>query len=308
MIRDLLRRAFIENAPLKGVAMILAITLFILVRGDKETERSVRVALAVVRPEGRVLVANPPDEVEVTLRGPWTRIKRLNPKDIDPIVVDLTKVDDGDVTLDESMVRIPAGLKVMSIKPARFAVAFEHMKKLPVVPEPAGAPADGYIVSKITADPAAVPVRGVKSVLEGLHDVRTLPVPVATKRASFHTQVALAPLPRGAVAEDDLIEVDVSIVEEAAAKALGAVPVETRPPEGVPRPPNLEVIPAKVEVVLRGGAAAMRQVVPEDVKVIVELHPEDLAAKQRRARVTVEGLPEGVAAEVHPKEVTLRPK
>jgi YbbR domain-containing protein len=118
-MRDLLRRAFIENAPLKGVAMILAITLFILVRGDKDTERSVRVALAIVRPEGRVLVANPPDEVEVTLRGPWTRIKRLNPKDVDPIVLDLSKVDDGDITLDSTMVHIPAGLRVASIKPAR---------------------------------------------------------------------------------------------------------------------------------------------------------------------------------------------
>jgi YbbR domain-containing protein len=308
MIRDLLRRAFIENAPLKGVAMILAITLFILVRGDKDTERSVHVALAIVRPEGRVLLANPPDEVEVTLRGPWTRIKRLNPKDVDPIVLDLSKVDDGDIVLDSTMVHIPAGLRVASIKPARFAVAFEHVKKLPVVPEPAGAPAEGYIVSKITADPSAVSVRGVKAVLDGLHDLRTLPVPVATKRMTFRAQVGLAPLPKGAEAEEDLIEVEVSIVEEAAARTLGAVTVITRPPVGVPKPPNLEVIPSKVEIVLRGGAAAIRQVQADEVKAVVELHPEDLGAKQRRARVTVEGLPEGVAAEVHPKEVVLVPK
>ena len=307
-MRDLLRRAFIDNAPLKGVAMILAITLFILVRGDKDTERSVRVALAVVRPEGRVLVANPPDEVEVTLRGPWTRIKRLNPKDVDPIVVDLSKVDDGDVTIDESMLHIPAGLRVAAIKPARFAVAFEHVRKLPVVAEPAGAPAEGYIVSKIVADPAVVSVRGVKTVLDGLHDLRTLPVPVASKRDSFHAQVALAPLPRGATAADDLIDVDVTIVEQAAAKTLGAVTVVARPPPGVPRPPNLQVIPPRVEVVLRGGAAAMRQVKPDEVIAVVDIHPEDLGQRQRRARVTVEGLPEGVAAEVHPKEVVLVPK
>src|SRR5262249_52487718 len=162
--------------------------------------------------------ANPPGEVEVTLRGPWTRIKRLNPKDVDPIVVDLTKIDDGEVTLEESMVHVPAGLKVMSVKPARFAVAFEHVKKVPVVPEPAGAPARGPGGEKRPPAPRVVAVHGQRSVLEGLHDLRTLPVPVATKRVSFRAQVGLAQLPRGATAEEDLIEVEVQIVEEAAAK------------------------------------------------------------------------------------------
>ena len=309
-MRDLLRRAFVENAPLKGVAMILSITLFILVRGDKETERTVRVALAVVRPEGRVLVNDLPDEVEITLRGSWTRIKRLNPKDVDPIVIDLTKADDGDIVLEESMVRVPAGLRVASIKPTRLVVQFEHVKKVPVVPEPAGAPADGYIVQRIVADPPTVSVRGVKSVVDGLHDVRTLPVPVTGKRTTFHAQVGLAPLPNGALAEGDTIDVEVFIVEEAASKTLAGLLITLRPPEGVPRPPNLTANPSRVDVVLRGGAAAMRQALAAaaEVKAFVDIHPQDFAGKQRRARVIVEGLPEGVAAEVHPKEVVLVPK
>ena len=100
-MRDFLRRWFLENVALKSVALVLAVTLFILVRGEKETERSVRVRLAYVKPDDRTLVTEVPQTVDVWVRGPWTRIKRLDTEDIDPVVVDLAKVGDGEVTLEE---------------------------------------------------------------------------------------------------------------------------------------------------------------------------------------------------------------
>src|SRR5262249_49626245 len=101
VLRALLRRWFLENAALKVVALGLAVTLFILVRGEKETERAVRVGLAYIKPTDRVLVTDVPDSMDVWVRGPWTRIKRLDPAEVDPVVVDLTKVADGDIVLDE---------------------------------------------------------------------------------------------------------------------------------------------------------------------------------------------------------------
>src|SRR5262249_32572844 len=106
MVHDLLRRWFLENVALKTVALVLAVTLFIRVRGEKETERSVKVRIAYIKPDDRVLVSDVPQTVDVWVRGPWTRIKRLDTDDIDPLVVDLTKVGDGQVTLDESSVRL----------------------------------------------------------------------------------------------------------------------------------------------------------------------------------------------------------
>src|SRR6187549_2064021 len=124
MFRDLLRRWFLDNAALKRVALVLAITLFILVSGEKETERSVKVAVAYVRPEDRVLVSEVPDTLEVWVRGPWTRIKRLDPADVDPIVVDLTKSGDGEIRFDNDQLRLPAGLEVRAIRPSSIRVAF----------------------------------------------------------------------------------------------------------------------------------------------------------------------------------------
>src|SRR5262245_1122947 len=143
MVRAFLRRWFLENAALKLVAFVLAITLFILVSGEKETERSVRVGVAYVRPTDRVLVSDVPDSVEVSLRGSWTRIKRVDPADVDPILIDLTKRGDGEVTIDDNDIRVPAGLQVVSIRPAKILVQFEHLKRVPVVPELVGATAEG---------------------------------------------------------------------------------------------------------------------------------------------------------------------
>src|SRR5262245_10178833 len=116
MLRKIARKAFVENATIKGVALILAITVFILVRGDKETERVVKVSVAYAKPDDRVLMADLPDSVSVRVRGPWTRIKRLDPENVEPILVDLTKLSDGEFLFDEDMIDLPPGLRVASIK------------------------------------------------------------------------------------------------------------------------------------------------------------------------------------------------
>jgi len=116
-MKEFLRRAFTENAALKTVAFILAVTLFILVRGDKETERNIPVSVAYVKPQDQTLLGDVPGSVEVRVRGPWTRIKRLDASDVDPILVDLTRAAEGELRIAEDLIHLPPGLRVASIKP-----------------------------------------------------------------------------------------------------------------------------------------------------------------------------------------------
>ncbi len=309
MLGTLLRRWFYDNALLKLVALVLAVTLFILVSGEKETERTVRVGVAYVRPTDRVLVSDVPDSLEVTVRGSWTRIKRLDPADVDAIVIDLTKRGDGEIAIDEDDIRIPAGLRVVSIRPAKLMVQFEHMKRVPVVPELVGASAEGYVVERVVADPVAIAVRGPARVVDSITDARTLPVSVSGKRGPFRSSIALAPLPGGAVAEVDNVAVEVIIVEEVSTRTVQALPVTLRPPVGAQRagtPPGLRVEPQTVNLVLRGGRAAMKQVAERAITASVELHIQDYSlGSSRQAPVLVSGVPAGVAVEVHPREITL---
>jgi len=306
-MKDILRRALVENAALKAVAMVLAITLFVLVRGDRETERSVRVDVAYVPAKDRELVSEVPKSVDVWVRGPWTRIKRLDPAAVDAIVVDLSKLEEGEYTFSESMIRLPAGLQVASIRPPKFAVQFEQQKRVPVVPETTGAPAEGFSVAAIQAQPPAVIVRGSRRAVDQITDARTLPIALAGKRASFRRSVALAPLPLGiAVLEDAIIDVDVDIAEEPESRALGSFPVLLRPPPEHPSVTGIELVPAKVAISLRGGHSAIARVEPAHVYVYVTLRIEDFVPGQsRQAVVLIEGLPAGVASEVNPREITV---
>jgi YbbR domain-containing protein len=308
-VRDLLRRWFLENVALKTVALVLAVTLFILVRGEKETERSVKVRVAYVKPVDRTLINEVPQTVDVWVRGPWTRIKRLDTDDIDPVVLDLTKAGDGEVPLEDSAVRLPVGLRVMSIRPAKVAVAFEYQKRVPVVPEVVGALASGFVVRALSAEPAVVGVRGPKGVIDGVVDVRTMPIPLAGKRAPFHGEVALVPPPRGAACDAERVDVTVQIEEEVAQKTLAALPIQVMPPPGVKNPPGYDVAPSAVDVLLRGPKNAIKQVDDHKVTAVVDLHVEDLTPQAPRAApVMVRGTPPGVAVEVHPSEITLSMK
>ncbi len=318
-MKEFLHRAFTENAALKAVAFILAVTLFILVRGDKETERNIPVSVAYVKPGGQTLLQDVPGTVEVRVRGPWTRIKRLDASDVDPILIDLTRVSEGELPIAEDLVHLPPGLRVASIKPARITVAYVHEKELLIVPQWSGTPADGFRLEHRGDDPdhplttpSRLEVRGPKAVLDGLTNVKTLPISLDDRKAGFHARVGLVPLPEGAMPDVELqdVGVDVSIVEELAKRVVAAVPVQVRLPAGATYGKLGEptVQPATVEIVLSGSRVTLAKVVEREVKAVVELHHEDLVVvRPRQARVLVEGTRPGVQSEVNPPEVLLVP-
>jgi hypothetical protein len=252
-----------------------------------------------------------PDTIEVWVRGSWTRIKRLDNNDVDPIVVDLTKHTDGEIRFEADDIRLPAGLKVASIRPTSIHVSFERIKRVPVLPELVGAPPEGFIVEQVAAEPAAIGVRGGESAVAGISEVRTLAVSVAGKRGPFRLRVALAPMPGGVVADADTVDVDVQIVEELKTQRLPAVPVKIRPPPGAARPPSavFDATPPVVDITLRGGAAAMKRLDPSQIGASVEAQIGDYVAGAGRAvPVLVSGTPPGVAIEVFPREISLTPR
>src|SRR3954468_23795486 len=121
MARPLLVRAFTEELPIKLLSMVLAVTLFVLVRNDKDATSGAYVKVIYTLPEDRVLVSDPVPEVKVSVRGPWTKLQHLD-RSIEPIRIDLTKVHasagPSDVRIDEDLVRMPLGVRVASITPS----------------------------------------------------------------------------------------------------------------------------------------------------------------------------------------------
>jgi YbbR domain-containing protein len=311
-MRAFLKRAFTENAPLKAVALILSITLFILVRGDKETERHVRVAVAYIKPEGRQIVGDLPQAIEVRVRGPWTRIKRLDASTIDPVLVDLTNAAEGDFPLDDAMVTLPPGLRVASMKPSKIFVELARQKKVPIVPVLVDTPAEGTKVDGWTVVPQTALVTGPRAKVDPIVELKTQPISVADRTGGFVERVAVLPPPEGVSFSGEAVtqaEVQVRIGEEADKRVLTGLPVVIRAPAGTSHGKLLATVePASVDLVLRGLRHVLRKVDEHAIVASVGVHIEDLTTgTPRPATVVVEGIPAGVAVEVHPRQVLLTP-
>ncbi len=314
-MRQAIKRALTENAALKTVAVILSVTLFILVRGDKETERFLTVAVAYEKPMGANLVGSLPGTLEVKVSGPWTRIKRLDPAAVDPVRVDLSEAKEGDFVFEDSLIKLPPGIRVAAVKPSRIAIEYEVRAEVPIRAVVEGDPAEGFAkLQEHPCEPASAMIRGPRTAVAALHELRTEAISVDGLRESFARKVQLAPLPPGvsfAAAPIEAVNVRVRLVEEAHSRTLAAVPLLIRPSPGVnagDRLARASVEPQKVEVVLRGMAARVAAADPARISAVVELHAEDLVlSRSRPALVAIEGLPDGVAVEVHPPRVILWP-
>src|SRR4051812_26266858 len=106
-IREFLRRAFLDNAALKLVALLLSLTLFIVVRGDRDTSISFSLPVAYTETEGRVMTSRPVDNVRVTVRGPWTRLRKFDERQVEPLRVDLGNLSDGEYVFSEETIKVP---------------------------------------------------------------------------------------------------------------------------------------------------------------------------------------------------------
>ncbi len=303
--RSFALRALFDELPLKVVSLLIAITLFVLVRTDKDASSAVYVKVVYSLPKDRVLVVNPVNEVRVTLRGPWTRLQRLADREIDPIQVDLGFHRGGNFHFDESLVKVPAGVRVSAISPSDTQLEFQPKvsKEVQVQPILEGEPADGYRVAKVTATPSTIRIEGAQSALEGLRRVRTRPLRMTGATSPVHGEVALENLPRFTS-----VEGSATIAIDAEVKAMIVERVFDKVPIAIAGLTKHEAVvqPAEAKVILRGPSDVLEGISPERLALSIDAALEDTRGPgTTQKRLVPSGLPAGVAAEVRPESVKL---
>lgn len=310
------RKAFVENAALKLVAFLLALTVFILVHSDRDAMQPVTVPLRYVAPpEGLTLVSEPPTAVRVTVKGSRRRLKRLDESEIDPILVTLTNT--GEFVFQPKMVQgLPSGVEVATITPPSISLVYERStaKKVPIRPRVVGSPAPGFRLEEVQVEPVEVEIRGAESALTKTHELMTQPISVAGAREVMVENVPLdvPPFPVEVVTGEEARppqQVEVRVIAQVSAAQgsleLPAVPVEIVGANAT----GWTTAPTAVQATLRGPRLSLEKLQPDAIRAQVELYPADLAAgRPRRAPVTLSKLPTGVAVELRPREIELRPE
>lgn len=303
-LRDFLHAALFENVGLKFLSMVLAVTVFLLVNTDRDREITARIGISYTLPDDKVLVSERLDEVRISIKGPWQRLRRFDERELERINLDLRRAQSGEVYLTPDMIDLPSGLRVTSISPRTIRVAFDRRieKMVEVAPQLVGRPIHGYVVSEVHTMPAMVRVRGAERALKALTTVRTTDVSVDGRAETFVTEAkVLAPddvEPAGA----GQVQVEVQIDEDLVTRKIPGQVVRVTG-EGVD-PARWQVSPAQVEITLTGTLLAVEKAKAALTPVV---RPSATDTRPREVAVSVEGLPPGVGVRISPERVKISP-
>jgi YbbR domain-containing protein len=301
-VRGWLRSAMFDNVGLKFLSMVLAVTVFLLVNTDKDREITARVGVSYTLPEDKVLVSERIDEVRVTVKGAWRRLRKFDEREVDRVNLDLRRASSGEIAITNDMIHLPSGVTITSINPRSVRILFDKRveKVVEVTPAITGRPQHGYVVAEIKPVPATVKVRGGESMLAALTAIHTREISLEGRTDSFLAETEAVP-PEGAqVAGNAQIAVQIRVDEELVTRKLPGVTVVLR---GDGDPSRWAVTPAQVDVTLTGALLAVEKA-RGSLAAVVKLTAD---AKPREGEVTIDGLPPGIGVKVSPEHVKLAP-
>ena len=299
-----LHAALFENTGLKFLSMVLALTVFLLINSDKDRDITVRVPVRYDYPSDKVLTSEQLDEVRVTIKGPWRRLRQFDERELGRITLDLHTAPTADVPITQDMIaNLPPGLSVTSISPRSVRVAFDKRieKLVEVSPLVAGRPDHGYVVAEVKASPPTIKVRGGERLLAAMTTIRTNEVRLEEHTDSFE-QLAEISAPEGVeIDPTQRISIQVRIVEELVTRKIPDLVVTPRG-DGVD-PAKWSVSPRQVEVTLTGSLLAVEKA-KTTMAPIIKLGSD---SRSREVEVTMEGLPPGVGIKISPERVKVAP-
>lgn len=277
-----------RHLGLKVLAISLATLLWLTVAGEHVVERSIRVPLEFRNiPEALEITGDPPNSVDVRLRGSSAVLGRLDPGEV-VAVLDLTGGRPGSrlFHLRNDEVRAPFGVEVAQVVPSTVSLELERSAKrvVPVIPAVQGDPAPGFVVGRRTADPATVAVVGPESRIRKLSEATTEPVDISGARKEVRDSVTVGVSdPALRLQSPQNATVVVEVLPAPVERELSDVPIRSR---NLAAGLHAQVHPSSVKLSVRGGREALGGLKAEDVDAFVDL--AGLGAGRYNLRVQVD--------------------
>lgn len=292
-----LKAAFTENLPLKLLSLAVALVLFSLVHGGQDAQRTVPVGLVVLPPPdsmNRVLTTTPPSEIRVTVRGSRSVIDELRPEDLGDVQIDLRSGQDKRVVLEQSLLRVPAGVRVDRFDPSFIEFSWEEqvVRDIPVQVGVVGAPAPGWVVRGAPVpEPRTVRVKGPKSEVLVLQHARADAFDVTGLSEGTHTKVLALDKPGGRVTYDATsVSASMELAREVAERSFTKLPVAVvGVPKGKTQPAEVDarlVCPPDVVHALRAEQLVPQVRLTQPAQNGSESLPVDLAVDKCDVQIT----------------------
>jgi YbbR domain-containing protein len=231
-LKALLKNVLLENGVLKFFSLVLAITLWFFVMGEKKAEFSFAdVPIVLInKPTDLIVAHQTAQSVNVRISGSRSVVATLSSNTINAFI-DLDGAQPGKTIYKNLIdsIKIPNGTKITSISPAELSLTLESTisKKVPVHLNLVEGPQEGYEVTHIAIQPEFVEVRLALSEAGKIKKVITEPLYLSGVKEDIERELVLVlpglDLPRSLSREK--VKVSLSISEKIIEKTLSSIPV-----------------------------------------------------------------------------------
>jgi YbbR domain-containing protein len=279
--------AFTHNLPLKLVSLLVALILWVVVLGSRDVEVSKEVPIEVITSPDLVIANEVPEKITFRLSGPKAFLRAVLDRREDPIQVNLVGARAGLLThrFFSDNIRVPIGVKVLSLSPSSLAVKLEAVKTktIPIRLTTRGELNEGLKIRSMAVLPESVRVTGPESRIEPLQEAPTAPLDLSTLRGSVDREIPLEPPGTGLQYAGPAPRARIEI------EGLGA---------------NFKIR----NIAIRVSTPLKFRIQPATVTAMVRAAPADLRKLDRSrifAKVDLEGRPRGTYSE--PVQIELPP-
>ena len=286
-----------RHLGLKVVSVVIAVLVWFMVASEESVERGLRVPLEFQGfPAGLEIEGEPPTLVDVRVRGASSHVAQMTAGDV-VAVLDLSAAGPGQrlFTMTPEQVRVPFGVEVVQVQPATIAMVFDRSesRELRVRAVWEGDPAPGFVVGRVTVDPAAVEVVGPAGALERTSEALTETISVAGIHETITKSVPVGFLdPALRLKTPRRASVMIEVLPAPRERRIDARPVHLRD-----LAPALvaQATPSSVDVEIRGTQDSIVKILPDSLRAYVDL--KGLGVGEYQLTVHVDPLPTvGVSA------------
>lgn len=189
------KEVFTANLGTKLVSLLVAVILWVVVLGSRNVEVSKEVPLEVITPPELIVANEMPERLTFRLSGPKAFLRSVLDRREEPIRVNLVGNKPGLVTYRffSDHIRLPIGVRVLSVNPSSILIKLEELKKreVPIKIMTEGALPAGLAVKSLKAVPSVITIKGPESKVDGITEIPSVPVNLTEISSSIERELPL---------------------------------------------------------------------------------------------------------------------
>ncbi|MEM7008454.1 MAG: CdaR family protein [Thermodesulfobacteriota bacterium] len=207
-----------NNIGKKVLALVIAISLWLVANLQHDVEKNIAIDVNYANiPPGLVVVNNPPQKLNLRVRGPRSQLSSVSAQNM-LFTVDLSNITDGMSMFEIGTDQItpPRDVQVTGISPAEIRIETDQLDDKKVQVEPSiGPPDEGYeIVGKPEVSPKTASIEGPQNLLSKINSITTDPVSLEGEKSKFTIEAPLrSPYSIVNILGDNTVKVTIDLKE-----------------------------------------------------------------------------------------------